>query len=303
MKIGILGIGGIGGFIGAPLAKYYSNSPSKAEVIFICRGKAKSTIESNGLTFTSGNQTETVFPHLVTDNPEHIGKLDFLIVTTKSYSLIDAIKHYKDCLDPHSTIITLQNMVNARELIENQIDTNYDILEGCIYVASNLNLPGEVKHLGGPGKIFIGGLENKKPYQLFVETLNEAGIDITFQEEISTILWKKYLFVAPVAAITTAYDVTFGELLENKSLMLILEDMMKELRKLATSKGIKLTNKDIETALGLLSKFPFESKSSLQIDYEQSKPNEKEFLLNYIIEECIKEEIHCPTYHQTDKLI
>ncbi|HCY80985.1 MAG TPA: hypothetical protein DHV22_04940 [Xanthomarina gelatinilytica] len=303
MKIGILGIGGIGGFVGASLAKYYKNNPSEIEIVFICRGKIKAAIESDGLVYTSKGITETVFPHLVSDDPRQIGKLDFLLVTTKSYSLIDAIKNYQECLDQNSTIVTLQNMVNAKELIEGSIDSKFNILEGCIYVASNINSPGHVTHLGGPGKILIGGNEYNKAYQSFVNTLLLAGVDITFLEDIHSILWKKYLFVAPVAAVTTAYDVTFGELLENTSLQQILREMMCELQKLALAKGVELSYGDIETSVNLLTKFPYEAKSSLQLDYENSKPNEKQYLVDYVIEECKKEGIYCPVYNQTNKLM
>ncbi len=303
MKIGILGIGGIGGFIGAPLARFYTKNQSRIEIVFICRGKTKTAIKEKGLLFYHDKRTEFLHPHLVSDNPNEIGKLDVLILATKSYALIDALEDFNLCLSSESIVITLQNMVNSKDLIFNKFGKDLNLLEGCIYVASNIKAPGNIEHLGGPGKIFIGGVKEKNEYTELLSVMHAAGINISYEEEILPVLWKKYLFVAPVAAITTAYDVTFGELLVNKPLMLILEDMMKELSKLAISKGVKLTNKDIESALGLLSKFPFESKSSLQIDYEQSKPNEKEFLVNYVIEECIKKGIHCPIYHQTSKLI
>ncbi len=303
MKIGILGLGGIGGFIGAPLAKHYKENSSEVEVVFICRGEIKTSIEAEGLKFTSGSKTEKIFPHLVSDDPKRIGKLDFLLVTTKSYSLVDAIKNYKECLANNSTIITLQNMVNAKELIESRTNTSFNILEGCIYVASNINSPGHVTHLGGPGKIFIGGKEKNKLYESFVSALVTAGVNIMFQKDIKPILWKKYLFVAPVAAVTTAYDVTFGELLENNSLQQILRNMMRELQKLALKKGITLTSNDIETSIDLLSKFPYQAKSSLQLDYENSNPGEKQYLVDYVIEVCKKEGIQCPVYNQTNKLI
>ncbi|MGB5820946.1 MAG: 2-dehydropantoate 2-reductase [Saonia sp.] len=303
MKIGVLGIGGIGGFIGAPLARFYTKNQTEVEIVFICRGKTKTAVSEKGLIFHHDNKTEFLHPHLVSDNPNEIGELDVLIMATKSYALIEALEDFNLCLNSDSVVITLQNMVNSKDLIFNKFDKNLNLLEGCIYVASNIKAPGNIEHLGGSGKIFVGGVKEKNEHTELLSVMKAAGIDISYEEEILPVLWKKYLFVAPVATITTAYDVTFGELLENKPLMLILEDMMKELRKLAISKGIKLTNKDIETALSLLSKFPFESKSSLQIDYEKNKPNEKEFLINYVIEECIKEDIHCPTYHQTNKLI
>ena len=58
LKIGILGMGGIGGFVGAPLAKKYKDSDTK--IVFICRGKTKENIQKEGLTFETKNTKENL---------------------------------------------------------------------------------------------------------------------------------------------------------------------------------------------------------------------------------------------------
>ncbi|OCB75941.1 hypothetical protein B0A79_02445 [Flavobacterium piscis] len=296
-KIGILGIGGIGGFVGAPLAKKYKDSETK--IIFICRGETKKAIQNEGLLFESKGETTTIFPDLVSDNPTEIGILDVLILTSKSYSLKDVLSTYKDCINDKTIIITLQNVVNAKEIIRETLPEAGQIMEGCIYVASNVKKPGHVQHIGGPGKIFVGGKENIP----LIELLTAGGLDITYVENINQILWKKYLFVAPVAGITSAYKVTFGQLLEDENLMHILENMMIEIQSLAKKNNINLTNEDIETSKDLLTKFPFESKSSLQLDFENDKQTEKQFLVDYVIENAKKYGIETPFYNGVNEKI
>lgn len=291
IKIGILGIGGIGGFVGAPLAKKYKNSAAK--IIFICRGETKTAIQNSGLLFESKGKKETIFPDLVSDNPAEIGILDVLILTSKSYSISQILNTYKDCINAETIIITLQNVVNAKEIILETLPEAGQIMEGCIYVASNVKAPGHIQHVGGPGKIFVGGKENKQ----LIDLLAEGGLDITYVENINQILWKKYLFVAPVAAITSAYKVTFGQLLEDQNLMHILENMMIEIQSLASKNNIVLTKEDIETSKDLLTKFPFESKSSLQLDFENGNQTEKKFLVDYVIENANKFGIETPYYN------
>ncbi|KIO54726.1 ketopantoate reductase family protein [Flavobacterium hibernum] len=297
LKIGILGIGGIGGFVGAPLAKKYKDSSTK--IIFICRGETKKVIQNEGLLFESKGISETIFPDLVSDNPAEIGILDVLILTSKSYSINNILATYKDCVNEKTIIITLQNVVNAKEIIRETLPEVGQIMEGCIYVASNVKKPGHVQHLGGPGKIFIGGKENKALIPLLVE----GGLDITYVASISEILWKKYLFVAPVAAITSAYKVTFGQLLEDQNLMQILGNMMIEIQSLGAKNNIILTNEDIETSKDLLTKFPFESKSSLQLDFENHNQTEKQFLVDYVIENAVKFGIETPYYNGVNEKI
>ncbi|MCC9065706.1 ketopantoate reductase family protein [Flavobacterium piscisymbiosum] len=296
-KIGILGIGGIGGFVGAPLAKKYKDSETK--IIFICRGETKKAIQNEGLLFESKGETTTIIPDLVSDNPTEIGILDVLILTSKSYSLKDVLSTYKDCINEKTIIITLQNVVNAKEIIRETLPEAGQIMEGCIYVASNVKQAGHVQHVGGPGKIFVGGKENIQ----LIKLLTAGGLDITYVENINEILWKKYLFVAPVAGITSAYKVTFGQLLEDENLMHILENMMIEIQSLAKKNNINLTNEDIETSKDLLTKFPFESKSSLQLDFENDNQTEKQFLVDYVIENAKKYGIETPFYNGVNEKI
>lgn len=297
IKIGILGIGGIGGFVGAPLAKKYKDSTTK--IIFICRGETKDAIQKEGLLFESKGEKETIFPDLVSDNPTAIGILNVLILTSKSYSIKEVLSAYKYCINADTTIITLQNVVNAEEIIRETLPQAGQIMEGCIYVASNVKKPGHVQHIGGPGKIFVGGKEN----QPLIDLLAAGGLDITYLENINETLWKKYLFVAPVAAITSAYKVSFGQLLEDQNLMYILENMMIEIQSLAFKNNISLTNQDIETAKDLLTKFPFESKSSLQLDFENNNKTEKQFLVDYVIENAKKHGIETPFYNDVNDKI
>ena len=296
-KIGILGIGGIGGFVGAPLAKKYEDSETK--IIFISRGETKKAIQNEGLLFESKGETTTIFPDLVSDNPTEIGILDVLILTSKSYSIKDVLSTYKDCINDKTIIITLQNVVNAKEIIRETLPEAGQIMEGCIYVASNVKQAGHVQHVGGPGKIFVGGKENIP----LIELLTAGGLDITYVENINQILWKKYLFVAPVAGITSAYKVSFSQLLEDENLMHILENMMIEIQSLAKKNNINLTNEDIETSKDLLTKFPFESKSSLQLDFENDKQTEKQFLVDYVIENAKKYGIETPFYNGVNEKI
>ncbi|RKR04655.1 ketopantoate reductase [Flavobacterium sp. 90] len=297
IKIGILGIGGIGGFVGAPLAKKYKKTSTK--IIFICRGETKKAIQNDGLLFESKGSTETIFPDLVSDNPKEIGILNVLILTCKSYSISNILETYKDCINEETIIITLQNVVNAREIIPKTLPEVGQIMEGCIYVASNVKKPGHIQHLGGPGKIFVGGKENKA----LIDLLIAGGLDITYVASINEILWKKYLFVAPVAAITSAYKVTFGQLLEDQNLMQILENMMIEIQSLAAKDNIILTNEDIQTSKDLLTKFPFESKSSLQLDFENHNQTEKQFLVDYVIENAKEYGIETPYYNDVNEKI
>lgn len=303
MKIGILGMGGIGSFIGAKLTKNYEND-KETKVIFICRNKTKESIKMNGLSLVSEDKTIKSQPYLVSDNNDEIGLLDILIVATKSFSLDSAIKKYECCLKHETIIIPLQNGVNAKNIIEATIKhDNSKILEGCIYVASNIEKPGVVKHVGGPGKIFFGN-NGELDFKWVEGVLVKGGLDATYTKNIKKILWKKYLFVSPVAAMTTAFDITFGELAENAKYMALLGKMMKEVQELADNYNITLRDEDVKDSLAMLSNFPYSSKSSLQLDFENNNDKtEKDNLVDYVVENGRKFGVDVDNYKEMRKKI
>ena len=283
MKIGILGMGGIGSFIGVKLTKNYENDP-ETNIVFICRNDTKKAINTNGLSLTSEGKTTTVTPYLATDDTKKIGELDILIVATKSFSLDGTISKYQDCIKDDTVIIPFQNGVNAKNSIQENITHNSNkILEGCIYIASNIDKPGVVKHVGGPGKIVFGN-SDATDYKWVEDVLVKGGLSATYTKDIKTFLWKKYLFVSPLATITTALNLTFGEVAESAKHMDLLKQMMQEIQALAAKSNITLSDKDIETSLGMLSNFPHKSKTSLQLDFENKHKNtEKDDLVDYVV--------------------
>lgn len=280
----MLGMGGIGSFVGAKLAKHYGTD-NQTEIIFICRGQTKAHILKNGLCLSSKHETISAQPDLTSNNPEEIGLLDILIVATKSFSMVNALKQYQVCLKAESIIIPLLNGVNAKTAIVEKINhESSKVLEGCIYVASNVEKPGTANHVGGPGKIFFGNTD-ETDYHWVENVLKQGGLDANYTREIERILWKKYLFVSPLATMTTALGITFGELAENAHHKKQLEGMMKEVQALADQFNVTLTDKDVLDSLTMLSSFPYESKSSLQLDHEnQNDHTEKHNLVDFVIE-------------------
>ena len=68
-KIGILGLGGVGGYFGGLLAKAYFDSDA-IEIVFIARGDTKKAIAENGLKIILDDSEMIVFPKLLSDDPE-----------------------------------------------------------------------------------------------------------------------------------------------------------------------------------------------------------------------------------------
>src|SRR6185436_17986282 len=108
--IAVLGIGGVGGYLGAKLAAAHTGSPS-VRIVVIARGEHAAAIRARGLRLISGKGEITARPDLVSDDPGEIGQIDLLLCCTKSYHLESAVGRLRPCLTKSSAVIPFLNGV------------------------------------------------------------------------------------------------------------------------------------------------------------------------------------------------
>lgn len=83
IKILIAGIGGVGGYFGSLLAKKYAKHET-IQIYFLARNQHLKAIKSNGIKVTSGEKEWIAHPDLASDNPSDFGKIDVILLCTKS---------------------------------------------------------------------------------------------------------------------------------------------------------------------------------------------------------------------------
>ncbi|MEO6978354.1 MAG: ketopantoate reductase C-terminal domain-containing protein, partial [Mucilaginibacter sp.] len=225
-------------------------------------------------------------PALTSDDPSAIGSLDMFIICTKNFSVTDILKKYTACITASTTVITTQNTVSGKETILPLLPAGATLMEGSIYIASNITAPGKVEHVSGPAKLFFGtdGVADNNGGEI-VKILADAGIDATYTADIKPVLWKKFMFVSPAAIATAVFQTTFSGILENKQAEVLYSGLMAELMQLAKAKNITFDENTIANNINLLSNFKGEVKSSFQLDLESNKPAEIESLVKYVIDE------------------
>lgn len=284
-RIAIAGIGGIGGYIGGKLAHYYSNIEN-GEIVFIARGEMAEAINKNGLCLLSNDTSYKCMPALTSDNPLEIGIIDLFIVCTKNFSVEEVFEKYGKNLSSNPIVITTQNTVNGKETITPYLPDGAMLMEGSIYIASNIIKPGKIEHVSGPAKLFFGtdGQFNSTGEKI-AKILNDAGIDATYTTNIKSVLWKKFMFVSPAAIVTALFKITFSEILESTKSEYLFINLISELMQLATAKNIAIDDNTVLNNINLLGNFKGNVKSSFQLDLEKNKPTEINSLVKYVIEE------------------
>ncbi|MCQ4726809.1 2-dehydropantoate 2-reductase [Anaerotignum faecicola] len=262
MKIAVIGIGGIGGLVGAALARRHKG------IYLIARGEGLKAICENGITLDSemlGNFT--AIPEKVTDDPNEIGIVDALIISTKSYALDEACAMCRPIVGPDTVVLPLLNGINVGKDVRGYIN-NGDTAEGCIYAFSSKDGPGRTKHIGNMCRIDFGfedKHENGKAEEL-ARMLNESGITTTFNENIMESAWTKYIMMCGNSCVFTYFDCNAGEVRKDPVKYKFLKDVYTELYNIAGASGVKLSGDVIEKHMRAFDGLPGEAVTSLYRD-------------------------------------
>ena len=282
MKIGIVGIGGVGGYFGGKLAKEYGNS-GQHEIIFIARGEHLSAIKKNGLKLFTREGDYVARPTLVTDNPAEAGVFDLVFFCVKSYSLRSSANQISGNINKETVMIPLLNGVEIAARLHSILPQT-SIVQGCVYISSLIEKPGVVRQAGGACKLILGtDDQSSNQYQYILDILLQAKINAELTDKISTALWTKYLLICPLAGLTSATNKTFGEIMENADLRERLRKTIEEVKSIANARKIELPEDIVDKTLESISRFAYDTKTSMQIDRERGKDTEIDIFTNYII--------------------
>ncbi len=294
-KIAISGIGGVGGYFGGLLAKKCANS-SQTEIFFIARGENEKTICQNGLRMETTSGNLTVHPKMVTSDAGMIGVVDLLICSSKGYDLQKMVSACKPCIGKDTVLLPLLNGVDAKEKIQTIFPEN-EIWDGCVYLVSRLAEPGVIKETGNVRKLFFGSATGTKKKMISVEKIfTDAGIEAILSNNILETIWEKFLFISPIATLTSYLDKTIGEVFADEEARRLLQLLLVEIQRVADVKGITLakdiTKKNIEKMTAL----PFDATTSMHSDFRKGGATELESLTGYVMR-CARElRVEVPTY-------
>ncbi len=294
-RIGILGMGGVGGYFGGLLAKAYRES-NQIEIVFIARGETKKQIEQHGLTIKTDDTTITAHPHLVSDNPEIIGTLDYLICATKTYHIEESLTAIRACIGPKTIILPLYNGVDGKTRIENMFPEN-TVLDGCVYIVAMIQNPAQILRIGAFQKIFFGSktLDNNSLQTLQSIFIN-ANIDSILATNIEATVWEKFIYISALATATTYLNQNIGGIIDNDKHLEFYTQLLNEICALAFAKNIAVPQNIAQQTLEKLKISPKNATSSMHRDFLAGNQTEFLSLTNHVVIESQKYGLQASTY-------
>ena len=281
MRIGIVGIGGVGGYFGGKLARGYEKS-GEHEIIFIARGEHLKAIRKNGLQLFMKEGNYIARPKIATDNPSEAGVFDLVFFCTKSYSLESSAQEFTACINKNTMVIPLLNGVNSAERLR-AVLPQANVLGGSVYIISSIEKPGVVRQKDGSCVLTFGtDDETSKKYQYVLDILLKAKIKAKLSDKISEVLWTKYLLMCPLGSLTAATGKTYDGIMDNAKLRKKIKGMMQEVFAVARARKVYLPEDAVDKTMKLVKSFAPGSKTSMQLDREKGRKTEIDAMTFYI---------------------
>lgn len=296
MKICIYGAGATGCTIAAELS-----GNADIDLSIIGRGKNLEALQQNGLKFITQDGEQNIKLNCF-DEPAKVGKVDYVIIATKSFHLPEIAPKLSVLLDKNTVVIPACNGIpwwfffnhegklkdyrivclDPRGIIKKNIDFS-QVIGGVFYMGATVEAPGVVSNYAGP-RFLVGEPSGNKTDRLIklVGILEKSGFKRPLAENIRTEIWRKLCWNTPFNPLAVITGKNSEEMGNNEEITEIARKVMKEMAKLAEAIGLPL-NLDIEKHIDI-AKTAGSHKPSMLQDYEQGKRIEIEAIIGSVCE-------------------
>ena len=295
MKVGIVGAGAIGGFLGARLAR------SGVDVTLVARGPHLNAMRQSGLRVIDSGGEWTVRVD-ATDDFAAMRDADAVFVTLKAHSLPPVAERLAAGLGPDAVVVSGQNgipwwyfqrhggelegihleTVDPGGTVAKAIDPRRVI--GCVvYPATSLVSPGVIRHVEGE-RFSLGELDGSQSARILElsQVLGSAGLKAPVQQRIRAELWLKLLGNAvfnPLSALTRA---SLGDIAQSPLVADVVRSAMGEADAVARRLGIEIPVSIDQRIRGAAR--VGDHKTSMLQDLEAGRPMEIDALTGSVVE-------------------
>jgi len=266
MKHAILGAGGVGGLIGACLARLGHS------VTLVLRPESLAQYpEQLRLESAFGNFSVPV------SRAAEVPSADVLWITVKATQLDVALTSFTK---PESVqaIVPLLNGIDHLALLRSKYGAER-VIGATIAVETERVAPGHIVHRSPFARLNVSS-KGQALLGSTVAQLQQMGFECRFVDDEPTLMWSKMVFLAPLALTSTAGDLTTGQITSDPAWRQQLETCVREVAAVATAEGGKV---DAEAVLAGMMKMPGNIRSSMQKDVAQGKRPELDAIAGPIL--------------------
>ena len=290
MKICIVGAGATGGYLGVKLIN------AGFDVSLVARGAHLTAMKKKGLTLIENDKEITCSPKC-SDSMKELGKMDFIFITLKAYSINGLVEEISTMFDENTSVISSYNGIpwwyffgaegqfkNYRIKCIDPKNIQWNVITperiiGCVvYPATEIIEPGVIKHIEG-NRFSLGepnGAQTERISRIS-KAMVRADLRAPVRKNIRQEIWMKLIGNLAFNPLSVITEETLDVLLLNEENKKTAYEAMKEATSIMDKLNVPMSisiDQRIEGAAKVGS-----HKTSMLQDYERGKELELDALV------------------------
>jgi 2-dehydropantoate 2-reductase len=258
MRHAILGSGGVGGVLGASLAKVGEQVTMVVRAASLAEFPKQLQLESPLV----GSFSVPV------EKSASVPDADVLWIAVKATQFEDALRSVPETAKIRAAVPLLNGIDHVARLRERFAGER--VIAATIAGEMERTAPGRMVHpspflmlnIASSGRDLLGNVAEK---------LNSLGWSCRFIDDEATLLWLKLVFLGPFALVTSAAGVPIGDVLDDPRRRSELEACVREFCAVAAAEGVPAP---VDKVLAAFFNVPKDMRSSMQKDVEHGREPE-----------------------------
>lgn len=273
MRIAVIGAGGVGGYYGGLLAR------GGHEVTLLARGEHLAAVRQHGLEIRFHDERFVAQVSAVVSASE-IGGTDVVLLAVKSYSLAEVTPAVRFLSERGGVVLPLLNGVDTIERLVVSSVAEKQILGGLTTISVAKIAPGIIERRSNFAKLIVGEVNGQVSARVerIVSAFAAVSVDARASTDITLDLWRKFAFIATVAAACGLSRTPIGPVRNAALGNVLLERSVREIAAVAQARAVPFSDQDIEQTLTTIAGLAPQIKPSFLLDLERGGPTELEIL-------------------------
>ena len=258
-----------------------------------------------------GNHFATVIADVILIRVLVVGDYLFAIVANvvfvcvKGYSLEGILPLLRRCCHKSTLVIPILNLYGTGEKLAALLP-GVNVLDGCIYIASEIAGPGRLLMKGEIFRVVFGprdGHIQTPLLQKIRSDLAESGITPVLSSQIKKDTYRKFSYVSAQNAVGLYYHANAGEIIRTPEYTRSFLNCVEELRRLGLAFGVRLEDDIAQINLSILSGLEPSMTTSMQKDLAQGGPSEIDGLIYEVVRLGKTQNLSLPLYETIGKAL
>ena len=203
------------------------------------------------------------------------GTCDLYVIATKAGGVGAAARAVAGVMGPHSLVLTIQNGLGAADRIAAHMPVDNVLLGVADGFGASMRGPGHAHH-NAMRMIRLGEISGGMTDRLrdLVTLWQQAGFTARAFDDITQLIWEKFVCNVTLSAPCTTFDCNVGALMANDAAWMVALACAREAYQCGLAEGVNFSFQDVETYVTDFATLMPDASPSLRLDHLAGRTSE-----------------------------